>query len=295
MQLSQLHAFVTVASSGSITAAAKLLNRVPSGVTMRIQQLEDDLQCQLFVREKQRLTLSSAGRLLLEHAMHIIELTDNVRALMRNEQAQGSLTVGSIDLGLIAFMPALIGRFRERHRGVNMVIRCEPSETLIEQVVDGTLDLALTDGPVQSHSLESEFAFADQLVLITEKGHPDVVSAADLRCMEIYGFRQNCSYRLRLDDWLAQSSHAGLDLIEMESYHTMLACVSAGIGAAWIPQAMLDGLPGHRSVKTHALGPSARTDLYFVWRKGHLTENANRTLQLHRSDKEGFRSVNSDK
>lgn len=283
MQLSQLQAFCTVASSGSITAAAKLLNRVPSGVTIRIQQLEEDLQCQLFVRERQRLTLSPAGRLLLEHALKIIELTDNARALMRNEQAQGNLTIGSIDLGLIAFMPALIGRFREHHRSVNMDIRCEPSETLLEQVVNGTLDLALTDGPVQSHALESEYAFSDQLVLITEKGHPDVASAADLSCQEIYGFRQNCSYRLRLDDWLAQSSHADLKVIEMESYHTMLACVSAGIGAAWIPQSMLDGLPGHRSVKVHHLGPAARTDLYFVWRKGHLTENANRTLQLHRS------------
>ncbi|MHC8338492.1 LysR substrate-binding domain-containing protein [Pseudomonas sp. HLT2-19-2] len=283
MQLSQLRAFCTVASTGSITAAAKLLNRVPSGVTIRIQQLEEDLQCQLFVREKQRLTLSHAGRLLLEHAPQIIEQADSVRALMRNEQAQGSLTVGAIDLGLIAFMPTLIGRFRECHRGVDMDIRCEPSEVLVEQVINGTLDIALTDGPVQSPSLESDYAFSDQLVLITEKGHPTVANASELRCQEIYGFRQNCSYRLRLDSWLTQTPQALLKVVEMESYHTMLACVSAGIGAAWIPQAVLDGLPGRHSVKAHALGPSAQSDLYFIWRKGHLTENAERILQLHRT------------
>lgn len=121
---------------------------------------------------KKRLTLSPAGRQLLEYAPQLIEQADKLRSLMRNEQAQGCLTIGAIDLGLIAFMPTLIGRFRERYRGVNMDIRCEPSERLVEQVLDGTLDIALTDGPVQSPSLESDYAFSDQLVLITEKTIP---------------------------------------------------------------------------------------------------------------------------
>ncbi|CAE1146107.1 LysR family transcriptional regulator [Serratia rhizosphaerae] len=281
MQLSQLRAFCAVVSTGSITAAAKVLNRVPSGVTIRIQQLEDDLQCQLFVREKKRLTLSPAGRQLLEYAPQLIEQADKLRSLMRNEQAQGCLTIGAIDLGLIAFMPTLIGRFRERYRGVNMDIRCEPSERLVEQVLDGTLDIALTDGPVQSPSLESDYAFSDQLVLITEKNHPIVTNASELCCQEVYGFRQNCSYRLRLDSWLLKTPQAHLKVVEMESYHTMFSCVSAGVGAAWIPQTVLDGLPGRDSVKVHTLGPSAQSDLYFIWRKGHLTDNAKRILQLH--------------
>lgn len=134
------------------------------------------------MREWQRLTLSHAGRVLLEHAAHIIELTDDVCALMRHEQAQGSLTIGALDLGLIAFMPTLIGGFRERYRGVDMDTRCEPSELLVEHVINDTLDLALTDGPVQSHSLESSYAFSDQLVLITEKGHPNIANAGDLSC-----------------------------------------------------------------------------------------------------------------
>lgn len=280
MQLAQLRAFCAVARTGSVTAAAKELHRVPSGVTLRIQQLEEDLDCQLFVREKQRLTLSPFGRALLARAQQIIELSDGAKALIREEQVGGHLTLGALDVGLVAFMPQLVGRFRQRHPQVSMDIRSDVSEVLMGQVAEGLLDIALTDGPVQSPALDSRYAFSDHLVLITEQAHGPVHAASDLRCREIYGFRQNCSFRLRLDRWLQASGGEHLQMIEMESYHTMLACVTAGAGAAWVPRAMLQTLPGRASVRVHSLGEAGRSDLYFVWRTGHLTGNARRLLGL---------------
>lgn len=280
MQLSQLRAFCAVARTGSVTAAAKELHRVPSGVTLRIQQLEADLQCELFVRERQRLTLSPAGRAFLPRARQIVELSDSAKALIREEEVGGHLTVGALDVGLVAFMPPLVGRYRQHHPQVSMDIRCDVSEMLMSQVAEGNLDIALTDGPVQSPALDSRYAFADELVLITEKAHPPVSLAADLTCREVYGFRQNCSFRLRLDRWLEASGGEVLQLIEMESYHTMLACVSAGAGAAWIPRAMLETLPGRTTVRVHSLGEAGRSSLYFIWRSGHLTRNAQRLLDL---------------
>ncbi|MBD1554140.1 LysR family transcriptional regulator [Pseudomonas typographi] len=284
MQLSQLRAFCAVARTGSVTAAARELHRVPSGVTLRIQQLEADLDCQLFVREKQRLTLSPSGRALLERAQQIIELSDSAKALVREEQVGGHLTLGALDVGLVAFMPQLVGQFRQRHPQVSMDVRSDVSEVLMGQVAEGVLDIALTDGPVQSPALDSRYAFSDDLVLITEKAHPAVHSASELRCREVYGFRQNCSFRLRLDRWLQVSGGEGLQLIEMESYHTMLACVTAGAGAAWVPRAMLNTLPGRAAVRVHSLGQAGRSELYFVWRGGHLTGNAQRLLDLHNGD-----------
>ncbi|WP_213881113.1 LysR substrate-binding domain-containing protein [Pseudomonas sp. dw_358] len=280
MQLSQLRAFCAVARTGSVTVAAKELHRVPSGVTLRIQQLEADLDCQLFVREKQRLTLAPAGRALLERALQILELSDGAKALVREEEIGGHLTLGALDVGLVAFMPQLVGRFRQRHPQVSMDIRSDVSEVLMSQVAEGLLDIALTDGPVQSPALDSRYAFSDDLLLITERAHGPVRSAGDLQCREVYGFRQNCSFRLRLDRWLQATGGERLPLIEMESYHTMLACVGAGAGAAWVPRAMLDTLPGRAAVRVHSLGAAGRTDLYFVWRSGHLRGNAQRLLDL---------------
>ena len=50
MDLVQLEIFKAVAEQGSISAAAQLIHRVPSNLTTRIKQLEQDLGVELFIR-----------------------------------------------------------------------------------------------------------------------------------------------------------------------------------------------------------------------------------------------------
>ena len=57
MDLVQLEIFKAVAEHGSISAAATQIHRVPSNLTTRIKQLEQDLGVDLFIREKSRLRL----------------------------------------------------------------------------------------------------------------------------------------------------------------------------------------------------------------------------------------------
>jgi len=61
MDLTQLEMFNAVAETGSITAAARKVHRVPSNLTTRLRQLEDDLGVALFIRENQRLRLAPVG------------------------------------------------------------------------------------------------------------------------------------------------------------------------------------------------------------------------------------------
>jgi DNA-binding transcriptional LysR family regulator len=279
MQLSQLRAFCAVAQTGSISGAARVLNRVPSGITVRIQQLEQDLGCELFLRDRQGMSLSQNGRLLLEHAQRILDLTDSTRLLMREEDLGGKLVIGALDVVLVDFMPALIGTFRKKYSGIGLDIRHEASEVLVQHVADGTLDIALTDGPVQSKALESRLAFVDEMLLITELNHPAVTTPSDLQCSELYGFRHDCSFRFRMDRWLAEERISHLPVTEIESYHTMLACVTAGMGAAWVLRSVLQTLPGHQLVRSHSLGKVGYTEIHYLWRSGHLSPNARRLME----------------
>ncbi|ERK06175.1 LysR family transcriptional regulator YneJ [Pantoea sp. AS-PWVM4] len=279
MHLSQLRAFCAVAQTGSISGAARVLNRVPSGITVRIQQLEQDLGCELFLRDRQGMSLSQNGRLLLDHAQRILDLTDSTRLLMREEDLGGKLVIGALDVVLVDFMPALIGTFRKRYSGIGLDIRHEASEVLVQHVADGTLDIALTDGPVQSKALESRLAFVDEMLLITELNHPAVRKPSDLQCAELYGFRHDCSFRFRMDRWLAEARISHLPVTEIESYHTMLACVTAGMGAAWVLRSVLQTLPGHQHVRSHSLGEVGYTEIHYLWRSGQLSPNARRLIE----------------
>ena len=44
-------------------------------------------------------------------------------------------------------------------------------------------------------------------------------------------------------------------IMEIQSYHAMLACVASGAGLAMIPHSVLSLLPGHERVRVHTLPP----------------------------------------
>ncbi|KAF1009728.1 MAG: HTH-type transcriptional regulator GltR [Luteibacter sp.] len=282
MQLSQLRAFCAVAETGSVIGASRVLNRVPSSITVRIQQLEEDLGCELFVRERQKMSLSHEGRKLLEHAQRLVGLADGTRAFMREEDAEGHLVLGALGVTQVGFLPRLIARYRSRHRAVTLDVRSEASEVLVEQVADGVLDIALVDGPVSTAALESRLAYTDDMLLVTEFGHPVVESPRDLRGMQLFGSRHDGSFRYRIDAWLEAAGRQLLPVVEVESYHAMLSRVVAGMGAAWIPRSVLPTLAAHAHVRAHALGDVGRTEIHFLWRIGQLTRHAERLMEVHR-------------
>ena len=68
MELSDLNVFRTVVAAGGITRAVEQLHRVQSNVTTRVRQLEEELGVELFIRQGKKLSLSPAGRILLDYA-----------------------------------------------------------------------------------------------------------------------------------------------------------------------------------------------------------------------------------
>src|SRR5712675_2391732 len=97
MDLSDLRIFTTVVREGSVTGAAKRLNRVQSNVTTRIRQLEDDLDAALFLREGKRLHLAPAGQALLGYAERLLALAEEARASVRDPKPRGLFRLGSME------------------------------------------------------------------------------------------------------------------------------------------------------------------------------------------------------
>ena len=76
MEMRQLKIFCAVAELGSFTAAAVHVNTVQSNVTMRVKELEAELNRDLFIRKKSGVVLTSAGETFLGYARRILQLTE---------------------------------------------------------------------------------------------------------------------------------------------------------------------------------------------------------------------------
>ncbi|MNH31453.1 LysR substrate binding domain protein [compost metagenome] len=67
----------------------------------------------------------------------------------------------------------------------------------------------------------------------------------------------------------------------MESYHGMLACVTAGAGIAMLPRSMLEALPRSDAVDIYEVAiPFNLIKTWLIWRSGMKHTNVDALLSL---------------
>ncbi|WP_330206447.1 putrescine utilization regulator PtrR [Pseudomonas sp. AM14(2022)] len=280
MEFSQLRIFQAVAEEGSITRAAERLHRVPSNLSTRLKQLEEQLGVELFVRERQRLQLSPAGKVLLDYTGKLFALRDQASAAVMGGQPAGDFVLGTLYSTAAIHLPALLARYHKQYPAVNLQVQSGPSGELLEGLVSGRLDAALVDGPPQLAGIDGVPLYDERLVLISEADHPPIRSAKEVEGRAVFTFRHGCAYRARLEAWFVHYQAAMGRAMEIESYQGMLACVIAGSGVALMSESMLASLPGRESVAVHPLAePFASATTWLMWRKGMVGANLNAWIE----------------
>src|SRR5262249_3943237 len=135
MDFAALQVFKAVADEGGISSAARKLHRVQSNVTTRIQQLEASLGATLFVREKRRLHLSSAGRLFLHYAEQMLRLSEQARSAVLGDVPRGVLRVGTLESTAASRLPPLLARYHARYPAVRVELVTGTTDALVEAVL----------------------------------------------------------------------------------------------------------------------------------------------------------------
>ncbi|WP_407310497.1 putrescine utilization regulator PtrR [Pseudomonas sp. nanlin1] len=274
MDLTQLEIFKAVAEEGSISAAAARLHRVPSNLTTRIKQLEADLGVQLFIREKLRLRLSVTGWTFLDYARRILELVEEARDAAVGTEPRGVFTLGALESTAAVRIPPLLAAFHQRYPAVELDLTTGPSGDIVDAVLAGRLSAAFVDGPLGHPLLDGVAVYDEEMVVIAPKSHRPISCARDVAGESIYAFRSNCSYRRHFENWFAADEVSPGKIFEMESYHGMLACVTAGAGLALVPRSMLESMPGSVNVDAYALKEGfGQLQTWLIWRKGARAAN----------------------
>lgn len=179
-------AFVATAETGSMTAAAHLLNVTQGAISQQIKRLEDLLQKQLFDREGRQLALTAVGERLLLHARRLIALNDEIWGLMSAPDFEGVVRLGVPRDIVRPLMPPILRSFNEAWPKVRTELVCRSSPELREALSDGKIDLAVTtetDTPAGAERL-----LTDDLVWIGGPGgrakslDPTPIAVTELSC-----------------------------------------------------------------------------------------------------------------
>ncbi|GAA3917665.1 LysR family transcriptional regulator [Litoribacillus peritrichatus] len=268
MELSDLAVFQAVVEAGGVSRAAEMLHRVPSNITSRIQKLETELGKQLFIREKNRLRISPEGEQLLGYAVKILALADEAVEQLNLDHPTGRLRVGSMEALAASRLSSVLTDYHTDFPDVELELKTNPTGLLIDQVISGELDLALVADPPKDARLEITPIFSERLVLVSSRNQAPVSSPQDLSDNPtLLGFSTRCAYRNRLADWV-QSFDVAPKVVEINSYHALLNCVTAGMGVGIVPEVLLVHYPFKDGIRTHPLPDSiADTTTCVIWRK----------------------------
>ena len=264
MDLSSLDIFLAVADQCSVTRAARAIGRVPSNVTIRIQQLEDDLGVLLFCRDGKKMTLTREGRVFLSYANRLTALALEARHAVKPSGPSGSLRVGTMESTAASRLPEALARFNALWPSVSLRLTMGATRELTRGVLADELDCALIAKPSASlrsdkdaldpdlDQLEAEKVYVEDLVLVLPSSHPEIRTAADVKVDALAALEPGCTYRRIAEDWARKS--ASLRTLELGSYHAILASVTAGNAIGVMPKSVLDLMHWPSEIRTHDLG-----------------------------------------
>jgi DNA-binding transcriptional LysR family regulator len=268
MELSDLQVFRTVVQAGGVTRAAERLHRVQSNVTARVKKLEEELGVALFLREGKRMQLSAEGKTLLEYADRLLALADEARDALHDARPRGVLRLGAMESTAAARLPAPLSAYHERYPEVAVELHIGAPRDLTAQVLSGALDAALVADAVSDPRLDTVAVFEEELVLVTEAGHPPIGTPRDVKKRTLLAFHPGCPHRKRLEDWFARYGVPAERIVEVASYHAILGCALAGMGVALLPRSVLDTYTERSRLTVNPLAGKFRTSrTYLVWRR----------------------------
>lgn len=174
MEINQLRAMVTIAQLGSFTKAAARLHLTQPALSQQIKALEISVAMQLFERQGRRITLTTAGRVVLRHAELVLhqlaQLEHELTAL--TTLSGGALQIGTSDTVSLYLLPTVIQHFRQQYPNVTIHLTNRPSAEVVALLREGTLDFGIVTLPVQDPLLESEVLCERREVAVCSQQHP---------------------------------------------------------------------------------------------------------------------------
>lgn len=275
MDLAELAIFRAVVRENGVTRAAAKLNRVQSNVTTRIKQLEDQLGTPLFTREGRRLILTPAGQTLLPYAERLLALADEARHALKAGRPAGRLRLGTMESAAASRLPGLLAHYHQAWPEVTLELETGTTGTLVERLREYEIDAALIATPLDGLPDPDVFdlvpVYREELVMLTPRGHRPIRQPGDIALSTLVAFERGCAYRAYVERWYLEHGFRPSRVLELGSYHAIVACVAAGAGVAVAPRSVLELQRSADEVTMHSLGRLGQIDTLLAWRRGHFS------------------------
>jgi DNA-binding transcriptional LysR family regulator len=169
-----LRLFIAVCEERNIANAAKREAIVPSAVSKRISQMEQEAGVQLLERGRRGVTVTAAGEALCRYARESLQLLDRMQAELSAfaDGVQGHVRVFGSKSAVAQFLPEDVGIFAKRYRDVRVSLEEREIWEVVRGVEEGRADIGVCWDAVDLRGLKTFPYYRDHLAVVVHPGHP---------------------------------------------------------------------------------------------------------------------------
>ena len=283
MELRVLRYFLAVAREGSMTGASRTLHVTQPTLSRQLQDLEDELGRQLFIRGSHSLTLTAEGMLLRKRAEEIQEMVHKTESEFSSmgETIAGDIYIGGGETEAMRQIARLTREIRRDYPEVRFHIFSGNAEDVTERLDKGILDFGLLIQPVDILKYDS-INLPDKVTwgVVMRKDSPlakkQVVTQQDLLDLPLICSRQvvqRLGQKNEYSDWFAETGERLNIVATYNLIYNAALMVEEGVGYA-IALDRLVNTTSHSRLCFRPLKPGVKSGMNLVWKKYQVFSSA---------------------
>lgn len=269
LDVTRLLLLAEVARHGSMTSAAAALAYTPSAVSQQIRRLESDIGQPLLDRHARGVSLTEAGRVVVEHVTDVERSLEALQGRLDDLLGlrEGSLRLGSFPTLGSSLLPLAVTAFRRAHPGVRLSVHSARLAALHELLERRRVELAFLWeyewSRIAGNGLDLRVVTDDPTALVVSAAH----RLADRTSVDVHELAEE-SWIIRGDNHpvaevLSRTAGAaGFEpsvSFEANDYQEAQAMVAVGLGIALAPRLALANLRSDvRVLRLDGYAPSRR-------------------------------------
>lgn len=275
MNLRDLRYFVALADTRHFGKAAERSFVSQPTLSAQIKKLETYLGVQLIERQPRKVTLTETGAKILPLARRILQESDEIVSMARNEHdpLSGKLKVALIPTIGPYLLPLVARKLRKQLPRLKLMLYEHQTQPLLDKLRAGDIDLGILALPVPLDGLEARPLYDENFTLAVPTNSP-LAKKAGVKVDDLNG-----ETLLLLEDGHCLRDQAldvcsRIDVKESEDYRatsleTLRQMVAAGLGITLLPELATRGPfgSGQGLVVKQFARPVPSRSVGAVWRK----------------------------
>jgi DNA-binding transcriptional LysR family regulator len=287
MELQALRYFVEVARQRGFTRASQSLHVTQPAISKMVKALEEELGTPLLLRESRQVTLTDAGRVLLERAQAVL---DSLRVAKEEVFELASLRRGRLRLGMppivgMTFFAPLLAEFHLTYPGIELALREEGSHQIESLIMDRELDAGAVLLPTDESSFAAMPFVRDELRVVIHADHPLArrrgLALRELAGMPFVLYRPEFALHGHILEACRQCGFKPTVVSESSHWDFIVAMVAANIGVAFLPMTICGQLDPRQVNSLRLTEPVIPWRAALIWRRDrHLPPATRAWIQL---------------